>query len=134
MHNVAHSPAPKDAAKDPGPRPVLFGGAQPPPVPGPAPDFEWIQRSGQFVTLRKRLRRFVFPMSLLFFGWYMTYVLLAAYSHDFMRQKVYGEINIAIVLGVLQFVTTIGITFVYVRFAKRRIDPLVTEIRRQAGV
>jgi hypothetical protein len=41
-------------------------------------DFLAIQRSPEFAVLRRRLRRFVFPMSAAFFGWYLCYVLLAA--------------------------------------------------------
>jgi uncharacterized membrane protein (DUF485 family) len=70
----------------------------------------------------------------LFFLWYMTYVLLAAYAHDFMSIKVFGEVNVGILFGILQFVSTLVITAGYIRFARRHIDPRVAEIRRQAGV
>lgn len=98
------------------------------------PDFERIQGSGEFVALRSRLRRFVFPMSLLFFAWYLAYVLLAAYAHDFMSTKLFGHVNIAMVFGILQFASTIAITVAYVRFANHRIDPQVEDIRVRAGV
>jgi uncharacterized membrane protein (DUF485 family) len=116
--------------------PVMFARSTeaPPPLLPPGPDFDRIQRSPEFVTLRRRMRWFVFPMSLIFFSWYMTYVLLAAYAHDFMSRKVFGEVNVAIVLGLLQFVTTIVITAAYVRFANRRLDPQVAMIRRRVGV
>lgn len=122
--------------------PVMFGGSRrPSPVVRQAeqakpvrPDFEQIQRSPEFTALRRRHRRFVFPMSLLFFGWYLTFVLLAAYAHDFMSIKILGEINVGIVLGILQFLTTIAITVAYLRFARSRMDPQVAELRRNAGV
>ncbi|GAA5163896.1 MULTISPECIES: DUF485 domain-containing protein [Amycolatopsis] len=97
-------------------------------------DYEAIQRSPEFTTLRGRFRRFAFPMTLLFIAWYLGYVLLAAYAHGFMSTKVYGEINVAIVLGILQFVSTALITIAYLRFAKRRLDPQVEVVRQQAGV
>ncbi|OZM74561.1 hypothetical protein CFN78_05475 [Amycolatopsis antarctica] len=140
MQNVTHSPVTRGSAEDTGQIPVvMFGGSAPPGPPEPAPtptgpDYPAIQASPEFRALRSRFRRFVFPMSLAFFVWYMTYVLLAAYAHDFMSIAVYGEVNIGIVLGVLQFVSTIAIMIVYVRFADRRIDPRVADIRRQAGV
>lgn len=139
MQNVARSPVTTDSVEDTGQMPaVMFGGATPPDrrpaLPPTEHDYEKIQGSSEFRSLRGRFRRFVFPMSVAFFGWYMTYVLLAAYAHDFMSVKVAGEINIGIVLGALQFVSTIAIMLTYVRFATRRIDPRVAEIRRQAGV
>ncbi|WP_158882782.1 DUF485 domain-containing protein [Amycolatopsis anabasis] len=138
MQNVAHSPATRSAVEDTGQLPVMFGRAtEAGPAAAPAadgPDFEQIQRSDQFKALRSRLRRFVFPMSLLFVVWYMTYVVLAAYAHDFMSTRVFGVINVGMLLGLLQFVTTILIMAAYLRYAKRHIDPRVAEIRRQAGV
>ena len=47
-----------------------------------------IQRTDDFVELRRRFRRFVFPMTALFLAWYFLYVLLAAYAPEFMSQKV----------------------------------------------
>ena len=87
--------------------------------------------SPEFATLRRRLRRFVFPVSALFLAWYLIYVLLADYAHEFMSIKLVGNINIGLVLGVLQFVSTFVITTVYVRFANRRLDPVAEEIRER---
>lgn len=93
------------------------------------PDFDRIQHGKEFVSLRKTFRRFVFPMSLLFFTWYMTFVLLAAYAHEFMAKRVFGEINVGILMGLGQFASTILITIAYVKFANRHIDPKVEELR-----
>ncbi|KAA9158396.1 DUF485 domain-containing protein [Amycolatopsis acidicola] len=97
-------------------------------------DYIAIQRGPEFQSLRSRFRRFVFPMSALFVVWYLVYVLLAAYAHGFMSIRVFGEINIAMIMGVLQFVSTGLITWAYLRFAKRRLDPEVDRVRQQAGV
>jgi uncharacterized membrane protein (DUF485 family) len=96
------------------------------------PDFTAIQQSPKFRDLRRRVNSFVFPMTALFLLWYIGYVVLAAYGREFMAQPVFGEINIGLVLGVLQFVTTVGITALYARYAARKIDPQVDEIRRDA--
>jgi uncharacterized membrane protein (DUF485 family) len=97
-------------------------------------DFAAIQRSDEFIRLRARLRRFVFPVSALFLGWYLVYVLLAAYARSFMSIQLFGEINIGMLLGFLQFVSTGAITVWYVRFARAYIDPVTEHIRSQAGV
>ncbi|HEV7977852.1 DUF485 domain-containing protein [Amycolatopsis sp.] len=136
MQYAERSHAARNALEETGRIPVLFArpGEHPVLRAPSGPDYDRIQHSPEFLVLRRRLRRFVFPVSLLFFAWYMTYVLLAAYAHDFMSRKVVGQINVAIVFGLLQFVTTIIITTVYLRFARRRIDPQVAYVRRLAGV
>lgn len=98
------------------------------------PDFVAIQESEDFQQLRKRLRNFVFPMSAVFFCWYMTYVLVAAYGHSFMSHKVAGKINVGIVFGLLEFGSTMVIVLVYRYYAKKVIDPRVEAIRASAGV
>lgn len=94
-------------------------------------DFEQVQSTEQFKELRKRHRSFVFPMAVVFLLWYFAYVLLAAYAVDFMSIKVWGNINIGLLLGLLQFVTTFGITGWYVSYSNRRLDPIAAEIRNE---
>jgi len=96
--------------------------------------YEQAQASPEFRALRGRLRRFVFPMSALFLGWYGAYVLLASYARPFMAIKLLGNINVGLALGLLQFVSTFVITTLYVRFARRDIDPAAAEIRRRMGL
>lgn len=99
-----------------------------------APDFLEIHSSPEFVKMKRRFRLFVFPMSALFLSWYMTFVLLAAYAPEFMSRKVLGAINVGLVLGLLQFVSLMVITTLYSSYMKRKVDPLVAEIRDKAGV
>src|SRR5690606_8689918 len=73
--------------------------------------------------------KFVFPVSALFLAWYLVYVLLADYAHEFMSTKLVGNINIGLVLGLLQFVSTFAITTWYVRYANRKLDPVAEGIR-----
>ncbi|MGE2716947.1 DUF485 domain-containing protein [Mycolicibacterium litorale] len=90
-----------------------------------------MQASPEFQELRKRLRGFVFPMSAAFLIWYATYVLLGAFAHDFMGIRVWGNINVGLLIGIGQFVTTFLITAVYVRFANKVVDPRAAEIRAE---
>jgi uncharacterized membrane protein (DUF485 family) len=98
------------------------------PVPS-GQQFITIQASPEFAELRRRLRRFVFPMTALFLAWYATYVLLGAFAHDFMAIKVFGNINVGLLIGLGQFLTTFIITGLYVRFANRELDPRAAAIR-----
>ena len=92
-------------------------------------DFEATERSDRFQTLKRRHRSFVFPVAVAFLVWYFAYVLLADYAHEFMSTPVIGNINIGLLLGLGQFVTTFAITTWYVSWANRRLDPLAEEIR-----
>ena len=97
----------------------------------PQTDWESIQGSPEFTDLRRRLRVFVFPMTALFLVWYFVYVLLADYAHGFMSHKVGGNITVALLFGLGQFVSTFAITMIYVRWADRRIDPDAEKLRHQ---
>jgi uncharacterized membrane protein (DUF485 family) len=96
-----------------------------------AVDFKEVQSTEQFKELRKRHRSFVFPLSIAFLLWYFAYVLLADYAVDFMSTKVWGNINIGLILGLLQFVSTFAITGWYVSYANRKLDPIAAEIRQE---
>ncbi|MDP9798591.1 uncharacterized membrane protein (DUF485 family) [Catenuloplanes nepalensis] len=90
-----------------------------------------VQESEEFAGLRKALRGFVFPMTVAFFLWYALYVILSAYARDFMAIKVIGHINVALIFGLLQFVTTFLIAWLYSRYANKRLDPTADKIRAE---
>lgn len=93
--------------------------------------YERVQADAEFTALRARLRRFIFPMSAAFLIWYLLYVLLASYAPGLMAVQVWGNINVGLIIGLLQFVTTFAITTVYVRFANKRIDPAAEKLRTE---
>jgi uncharacterized membrane protein (DUF485 family) len=88
-----------------------------------------VQLSPDFSELRRRFRRFVFPMTGLFLAWYFVYVLLADYAHGFMSHKIGGNITVALLFGLGQFVSTFAITMIYVRWADKEIDPAAEQMR-----
>lgn len=90
-----------------------------------------MQASPEFQELRTRLRRFVFPMTAFFLLWYALYVALGAFAHDFMAIRVFGNINVGLLIGLGQFLTTFVITGLYVRFANRELDPRAAAIREE---
>jgi uncharacterized membrane protein (DUF485 family) len=94
-------------------------------------DYLAVQASPEFQELRSRLRRFVFPMSTLFLIWYTAYVMLGAFAHDFMAIKVWGNINVGLLIGLGQFVSTFVITGIYVWWANRELDPRAEAIRAE---
>jgi uncharacterized membrane protein (DUF485 family) len=60
-------------------------------------------------------------------------VLLAAYAHDFMATPVFGSVNVGLLFGLGQFVTTFVITMAYVSYANRKLDPTAEKIRTSLG-
>lgn len=105
----------------------LDGGQRPLAVSASA--YTEIDRSERFQELKRRHRSIVFPLTVIFLAWYFLYVLLAAYAHGFMSHKLWGNINVGLVMGLLQFVSTFAIAAIYVNFANKRLDPLAEELR-----
>jgi uncharacterized membrane protein (DUF485 family) len=81
-----------------------------------------------FIELRRRYRAFAFPATIAFMVWYVTYVICNNWARGFMDTKVIGNINVAVVFGLLQFVSTFAIAFFYARHATRALDPLAAQL------
>src|SRR5699024_123733 len=92
-------------------------------------DFSAVQRSDQFQKLRRTHRSFVFPLTVVFLIWYLGFVVVAAFFPEFMAIQVFGNINLGILLGLAQFLTTFIITGADVSYANRKIDPIATDLR-----
>jgi uncharacterized membrane protein (DUF485 family) len=90
---------------------------------------ERVQAGPEFTELRQRLRGRVFSMAAAFLLWYLAYVLLASYARELMATPVSGGITVGLLVGLAQFASTFALTAAYVRFARRRIDPLAARIR-----
>ncbi|WP_436774440.1 DUF485 domain-containing protein [Yinghuangia sp. YIM S09857] len=101
-------------------------------APGTAPTGRTLHDDPRFRELRRRFRRFAFPVTAAFLGWYLLYVLLCAYARDFMAREISGNINVALVFGLGQFAATFLTAWIYSRFADRRLDPLSAELRAAA--
>jgi len=102
-----------------------------PPVPPEEGRYSAVDNSPEFAALRKAFRGFVFPTTIAFLVWYGLYVILSAYARGFMSHKLVGNINVALVFGLLQFVSTFLIAWAYARFADRRLDPAADQIRAE---
>lgn len=96
-----------------------------------AESFVRVQASPEFVALRSTFRRFAFPMTGAFLAWYFAYVLLSTYAGAWMSTPVLGALNIGLLMGLAQFVTTFVLTWAYVRHAGRRLDPAAAALRAE---
>jgi uncharacterized membrane protein (DUF485 family) len=84
-----------------------------------------------FKQLRKRYRSFAVPWTIAFLAWYLVYVFLSIFATDFMSTRVVGNINVALILGLLQFVSTFLIAWLYSRHAAKALDPLARRLEQR---
>lgn len=111
--------------------------ASPPSKDGEAPapyapsteEFLQEQASPEFGELRRAHRSFAFPLTVAFIVWYLAYVLLSNYAGDFMGTKLFGNINVALIFGLAQFLTTFLIAWWYSRHAATKLDPKAEAIK-----
>lgn len=103
--------------------------AKPPPAGGSGTTHEEIAASADFAALKRTFRTFIFPMTALFLVWYFLYVLLAAFAPGFMSIKVFGNVNIGLLFGLGQFVSTFAITMTYRSWADKKYDAAAEQLR-----
>lgn len=92
------------------------------------PVYDELSARPEFAELRSRYRRFVIPATAAFLAWYGLYVLMSMFARDFMSAKVVGNINIALVWGLLQFLTTFLLAYVYSQYSNAKLDPLARQL------
>ncbi|WP_318214749.1 DUF485 domain-containing protein [Streptomyces sp. SCL15-6] len=88
-----------------------------------------VQRSAAFQEVRSRYRRFVGPAVVAFFVWYVAYVVTATAAPGLMARPVAGAVNVAMLAGLGQFLTTFLLTWAYARHARLRRDRAALELR-----
>ena len=93
--------------------------------------YERIRATDEFAQLKKSYLGFVVPMTIAFMVWYLTYVICSNWAPSFMNIKLVGNINVALVFGLLQFLTTFLIAYVYSRFSAKNIDPIADKLRAE---
>ncbi len=112
------------------------GDTSPPhPAPGAQPAhgasdiYLEVQRSAAFQEVRSRYRRFVVPATAGFFLWYVAYVVAATAAPGLMARPVAGAVNVAMVAGLGQFLSTFLLTWAYARHARLRRDRAALDLR-----
>jgi uncharacterized membrane protein (DUF485 family) len=88
-----------------------------------------VQRSAAFQEVRSRYRRFVVPGVAVFLVWYVGYVVTATTAPGLMAHPVAGAVNVAMVAGLGQFLTTFLFAWAYARHARLRRDRAALELR-----
>ncbi|MFD5619766.1 DUF485 domain-containing protein [Streptomyces yangpuensis] len=106
-------------------RPAAAG----PPAPGASDIYLEVQRSAAFQEVRSRYRRFVVPATAGFLLWYVAYVVAATAAPGLMARPVLGAVNVAMLAGLGQFLSTFLLTWAYARHARLRRDRAALDLR-----
>ena len=111
---MAEPPAPKDEAH----------AARTGDAPHGEIDWEAIEASPEFQELVRARRSFVVPATIFFLAWYMGFILLTAYSQDFMSERIYEGLTVGYTLALTQFVMVLVLGLMYLSRADKVYDPL----------
>lgn len=88
-----------------------------------------VQRSAAFQEVRSRYLRFVVPGVAVFLVWYVGYLVTATTAPELMARPVAGALNVAMLAGLGQFLTTFLFAWAYARHARLRRDRAALELR-----
>ena len=104
-------------------------GPAPARAPRAAEVYRHVQAGAEFQEVRREYRRFVFPACAAFLAWYLAYIVAAVTLPGLMAHQLAGPFTVAWVLGLLQFVSTFLISWLYARHARDRRDRLALGLR-----
>ncbi|WP_143591241.1 DUF485 domain-containing protein [Thermoactinospora rubra] len=99
---------------------------------GSTPSYAGLAQDRRFRLLKTRFRRLALGIVVSFLSWYFLYILLSVFARDLMSRPLAGTVNVALLLGVLQFVSTFALAWRYTRYARRMLDPLSRQLREEA--
>jgi uncharacterized membrane protein (DUF485 family) len=97
------------------------------------PVYRELHDSADFAELRRRYRSFAIPFTVAFLAWYLLYVVMSNWANDFMNTRLVGNINVALVFGLLQFASTFLIAWLYARHMNDKVDPLARTLEQRYG-
>jgi uncharacterized membrane protein (DUF485 family) len=101
--------------------------------PSFSPDWTAIARTPRFRALVQRRRRFVVAGTLFYTGYFIVYLALLGYAHDFMSKEVLGSFSLALLGGFSLCVLAPIMAWLYARRAgewEREAEAAVQEAQR----
>ncbi len=96
-------------------------------MPTDTPDWAAIERTAEFRDLVRAKRAFIVPATAFFIAYYFALPALVGYWPDLMSTRVAGQINLAYLFALSQFVMAWALMAAYVRRA-RRYDRMVERL------
>ena len=112
------------------PRPEV---AHPGPAAGEEVHWEGLEQTEEFRELVRRRFRFVLPATIFFLVYYFLLPLGNGLAPDLMKTKVFGEVNIAYLFALSEFVMAWVLAYLYIRKANTVFDSLAAKVRARAG-
>lgn len=82
-------------------------------------NWEQLEAKPEFRSMMARKKAFIIPATIFFLIYYLALPILVGYWPDLMKQKVWGEVNIAYVFALSQFFMAWIMAFIYVRVAAK---------------
>ena len=107
----------------------------PPPEPPVADVAHWegLEQTDEFRQLVRSRLRFVLPATVFFLVYYFLLPIGNGLAPELMKTKVIGEVNIAYLFALSQFVMAWTLAYLYIRKANRVFDPLAAKLRARAA-
>lgn len=93
--------------------------------------WEEIENSPEFVQLVSARRRFVLPATIFFIVYYFLLPLGNGLATGFMRTNVIGNVNVAYLFALSQFVVAWVLAYFYIRRANSVFDRLAAAVGRR---
>src|ERR1700682_3469505 len=95
--------------------------------------WEELAASPEFGRLIKARRNFIIPATIFFLVYYFALPLGNGLAPSLMNTKVIGNINLAYLFALSEFVMVSILAAVYIRRAHRVFDPLAAAVRKLAA-
>lgn len=101
---------------------------------GAIPTSKWdaLAASPEFRRLLMARRNFIIPATAFFLVYYFALPLTNGLAPSLMNTKIIGNINLAYLFALSEFVMAWILAYVYIRRANRVFDPLAAAVRRLA--
>jgi|SRR5699024_7367507 len=93
-------------------------------------DFVKIEQTEEFKALKRRKYKFIFPIPVLFFLYYLTFPVLSAYAPDLMSTLVFGNFTFGYLFGLSYYFVIWSLAFLYVYVARgydRQVDEIIAK-------
>ena len=95
--------------------------------------WEGLEETDEFRELVRRRFRFVLPATIFFLVYYFLLPLGNGLAPDFMKTRVFGQVNIAYLFALSEFVMAWVLAYLYIRKANTVFDVLAAKVRARAG-
>ena len=92
--------------------------------------YEKIEQSEEFKALKRKKYKFIFPVPILFFLYYLTFPILSAYAKPLMTTIVFGNFTIGYLFGISYYLVIWALAFIYVAVARsydRQVDEIIAK-------